>query len=143
MSLMIGTAIPTLSHSVTPAVLSADWNHTVAITRTTITLQVVENPPLRRGSSIHNAAWANLSALHTEMTRLALWYPYPRMAVAELASPTQAGTSWDFSTIDPIVEDFFAATSNRSSVFTISTIPTWMFRQADPGPVPSSPDEAM
>jgi len=126
-----------------PPVLTVDWNKAIATTRTTITLQVVENPPLRSGSSIHDAAWANLAALHTQMTRLALWYPYPRLAVAELTPSTHNKTSWNFSDIDPIVEDFFTATAGRSSVFTMSTIPTWMFQQADPGPVPASPDDAM
>jgi hypothetical protein len=60
-----------------PDKLSVDWQTITGTTRTTITLQVVENPPLRPGSSIHDKAWANLAALHTDMTRLALWYPYP------------------------------------------------------------------
>jgi hypothetical protein len=124
-------------------VLKIDWDMVTGTTRTTITLQVVENPPLRRGSSIHDAAWSNLSALHTDMTRLALWYPYPRLAVAELAPPTASATSWNFADIDPIVEDFFRATGEHSRVFTMSTIPTWMFKLGDPGPVPASPDEAM
>jgi hypothetical protein len=123
--------------------LHVDWNQLGAPTKTTITLQVVENPPLMRGSTIHDNAWKSLRELKTEKTRLALWYPYPRLAVAELVPPTEQATSWDFSQIDPIVEDFFAATENRSSVFTMSTIPTWMFKQADPGPIPANPAEAM
>ena len=126
-----------------PAKLSVDWKTITGTTRTTITLQVVENPPLRRGSSIHDAAWANLAALHTDMTRLALWYPYPRLAVAELQPPTSTNTSWNFDAIDPIVSDFFQATKGHSSVFTMSTLPTWIFRDADPGPIPASPDEAV
>jgi len=131
------------AQSTQPAQLSVDWGKIIGTTRTTITLQVVENPPLRRESTIHDEAWANLAALHTDMTRLALWYPYPRLAVAELKPPTQKETSWDFTNIDPLVSDFFRATDGHSSVFTMSTLPTWMFRDADPGPVPASPDEAM
>ena len=142
-ALLLGFSGVVCAQTAMPPVLTVDWNKTIATTRTTITLQVVENPPLRHGSSIHDAAWANLAALHTQMTRLALWYPYPRLAVAELAAPTQNQTSWNFSDIDPIVADFFTATAGRSSVFTMSTIPTWMFQQADPGPVPASPDDAM
>ncbi|MGH9495438.1 MAG: glycosyl hydrolase family 39 [Candidatus Sulfotelmatobacter sp.] len=123
--------------------LRVDWNSLGPPTKTVITLQVVENPPLMRGSAIHDNAWKSLRELKTEKTRLALWYPYPRLAVAELAPPTEHATSWDFSHIDPIVEDFFAATENRSSVFTMSTIPTWMFKSADPGPIPANPAEAM
>jgi hypothetical protein len=126
-----------------PPELTIDWIKVLGTTRTTITLQVVENPPLRRGSSIHDNAWASLAALHLDMARLALWYPYPRLAVAELAPPAAGETSWNFEDIDPIVDDFFRATSGHPSVFTMSTIPTWMFADADPGPVPRSPDEAM
>jgi hypothetical protein len=126
----------------TPA-LTVDWNTLGAPTKTTITLQVVENPPLTRTSAIHDAAWQALAALHTDKTRLALWYPYPRLAVAELAPPTAQTISWSFTEIDPIVEDFFAATAGRSTVFTMSTIPTWMFTHADPGPIPASSAEAM
>ena len=125
------------------AVVTVDWTHVLGTTKTVITLQVVENPPLRRGSAIHDAAWANLAALHTDRTRLALWYPYPRLAVAELEKPTKDSTFWDFSKIDPIVEDFFRATAKHDSVFTMSTIPTWMFCDAAHEPVPASPDEAM
>jgi len=124
-------------------VVDIDWTHIVATTRTTITLQVVENPPLLSGSPIHDAAWQNLENLHSDMTRLALWYPYPRMAVAELAPPVDTKTSWDFKSLDPIVEDFFHAADGHATVFTMSTIPTWMFLDADPGSIPVSPDEAM
>ncbi len=123
--------------------LRVDWNQVGVPTKTVITLQVVQNPPLLRGSAIHDNAWKSLRELGSEKTRLALWYPYPRLAVAELAPPSEHATSWDFSQIDPIVEDFFAATENRSSVFTMSTIPTWMFKQADPGPIPRDPSEAI
>ncbi len=76
------------------------------------------------------------------MTRLALWYPYPRLAVAELQPPTPTSTSWDFDAIDSLVGDFFVATKGHGSVFTMSTLPAWMFRNANPGPIPESPDEA-
>ena len=125
-----------------PAELSIDWHIITGTTRTTITLQVVENPPLRRGSSIHDAAWTSLAALHTDMTRLTLWYPYPRLAVAELQPPTPTCTSWNFDAIDPLADDFFRATNGHSSVFTMSTLPTWLFRDANPGPIPASVDEA-
>ncbi len=124
-------------------VVQVDWSQLAEPTRTTITLQVVENPPLTLTSPIHQNAWQSLADLRTDKTRLALWYPYPRLAVAELRPPTAQDTFWDFTKIDPIVEDFFASTKGRTSVLTISTIPTWMFAQADPGAIPSSPNEAM
>ena len=126
-----------------PTTINVEWNKLGPTTHTTITLQVVENPPLRTASTIHDAAWKNLASLHTDMTRLAFWYPYPRLAVAELEAPTNGHTSWDFSLIDPIAADFVHATNGRSTVFTMSTIPSWMFDKGDPGALPQSADEAM
>jgi hypothetical protein len=140
--LVLLVGMPAAAQTNQLAELSIDWQTIIGTTRTTITLQVVENPPLRSGSSIHDNAWANLAALHTDMTRLALWYPYPRLAVAELQPPTPTNTSWNFDAIDPLVSDFFRETNGHSSVFTMSTLPTWMFRNANPGPIPASPDEA-
>jgi hypothetical protein len=94
--------------------LKVDWSQVGPPTKTVITLQVVQNPPLLRGSAIHDNAWKSLRELGSEKTRLALWYPYPRLAVAELAPPSEHATSWDFSQIDPIVEDFFAATAGAA-----------------------------
>jgi hypothetical protein len=104
---------------------------------------VVENPPLRRGSPIHDAAWSSLARLHTEKTRLALWFPYPQLAVAELSPPAPQAATWDFSAIDPIVEDFVSATGDRNSVFSFATIPSWMFAGPGPGEITSSPGDAM
>ncbi len=141
-SLLSIIALGVAAAAQTPTV-QVDWSQLGPATRTTITLQVVENPPLMRTSPIHQNAWLALANLHTDKTRLALWYPYPHLAVAELRPPTARDTFWDFTQIDPIVEDFFAATKGRASVFTMSTIPTWMFAQADPGAIPSSPNQVM
>ena len=143
-ALLLAVTLPAVAQQTSaPPTVSIDWSHTAGVTRTTITLQVVENPPLRRGSPIHDAAWANLEALHTDETRLALWYPYPRLAVAELTRPTATSTSWNFSDIDPIVDDFFRATAGHSSVFTMSTLPAWVYCDVSPAALPASPDEAV
>jgi hypothetical protein len=44
-----------------PVKLKIDWSRTVRISQTTPTLQVVVNPPLRRGTSVHDNAF---KALH-------------------------------------------------------------------------------
>ncbi len=117
-------AMPAVAQTNQPAELSVDWQTIIDTTQMTITLQVVENPPLRRGSSIHDNAWTNLAELHTDMTRLALWYPYLRLTVPELQPPTSTSTSWNFDAIDPRVSDFFRATNDQSSVFAMSTLLT-------------------
>jgi hypothetical protein len=74
--------------------------------------------------------------------RLAMWYPYPRLGVAELQPPAPDHTSWDFSLIDPLVSDFFRSTSGHPSVLTFSTIPQWMFTTPSSVTLPDNPDQA-
>lgn len=73
------------------------------------------------------------------------WLPYPRLAVAELQPPntTARTTSWDFSLIDPMMCDLFAAQQgNRSVVINFSTIPEWMYETPNPVPYPDDPNQA-
>jgi len=86
--------------------VAIDWSQIKAVSRSTPTLQVVVNPPLRRGSTIHDPVFASLHDLGAEMVRYVPWLPYPRLAVAELEPPTATNTSWDFSVIDPLTIDF-------------------------------------
>ncbi|CAF0998374.1 unnamed protein product, partial [Rotaria magnacalcarata] len=61
-----------------------DYNlHTVA------SLQVVTNPlATREFSPVHQQVFANLKQLNAEYTRYAVWFPYPKLAVAELDPPS-------------------------------------------------------
>jgi len=43
---------------------------------------------IRRGSPIHDQTFKALSQLKAEYVRFVPWFPYPRLAVAELAEPT-------------------------------------------------------
>jgi len=122
--------------------IAPNWASIVRVSITKITLQAVANPPLRRGSPIHYAAWESMRALHARDARMAFWYPYPRLAVAELAAPSEGQTSWDFSLMDLLIEDFIRAANGRS-VFTISTIPQWMFATDAPVEIPADPNEAV
>src|SRR5512136_2334779 len=90
--------------------LAIDWNKVVREMKTTPTLQVVVNPPLRRGSPIHDRAFEELRKLGAEYVRYVPWLPYPRLGVAELEPPADGKTSWDFSLIDPLTVDFLEAT---------------------------------
>jgi Glycosyl hydrolases family 39 len=119
-----------------------DWTKTQP-NRTTPTLQVVVNPKLRRGSPIHDAAFTSLHRLGADYVRYAFWYPYPKLAVAELKAPTANQTSWDFQYLDPLVEDFFHATEGHTSVLSFCTQPQWMFATARPVAYPDDPDQAI
>lgn len=123
------------------AKVAIDWDKTVLVLRSTPTLQVVVNPMLNRGSSIHDGAFSAVKALGAEDVRYVPWLPYPRLAVAELEPPTPTSTSWNFSPIDPMMEDFMAATSGHSTVINFSTIPAWLFKTPQLVTYPKDPNQ--
>ena len=121
-----------------PGGLDIRWDAVSQISKTTATLQVVVNPPLRRGSAIHDAVFRALHDLGAEYVRYVPWLPYPRLAVAEL----EPGV-WDTSLIDPMTIDFFNATEGHATILNFSTIPAWLFKTDKPVTYPADPDEAM
>jgi hypothetical protein len=125
----------------TPRRVSVDWKTVERISKTSTTLQVVVNPPLRQGTLIHDGAWDSLHSLKADYVRFVPWLPYPRLAVAELEPPSAGQASWDFSFIDPLVSDFFAATAGRPVMLNFSTIPQWMYRTDKAVTYPADPNE--
>jgi len=61
-----------------------NWDKVVTVSKTTPTLQVVVNPPLRRGSKIHDPVFQALHNLGADHVRYVPWLPYPKLGVAEL-----------------------------------------------------------
>jgi hypothetical protein len=102
---------------------TVNWDKVMTVSKTTPTLQVVVNPPLRRGSQIHDPVFQALHHLGADFVRYVPWLPYPRLGVAELEPPADGKTSWDFSAIDPMTEDFINATSGHSVILNFSTSP--------------------
>ena len=121
--------------------IQADWDKVVAVSKTVPTLQVVVNPPLRRGSKIHDRVFQALHDLGADCVRYVPWLPYPKLGVAELEPPKDGKTSWDFSLIDPMTEDFMNATAGHPVILNFSTIPEWMFKTEKPVPYPADPDQ--
>lgn len=123
--------------------LLIDWNKTTAVINTRATLQVLVNPPLQPGQPLSNAAFEAVRELGPDDVRFQAWFPYPKLAVAELQPPTPQATSWDFSLIDPVVKAFMAATEGHETVMDFSTIPQWMFVTDPPVVYPSDPNQEM
>lgn len=121
--------------------LTINWDKTVVISKTIPTLQVVVNPPLRPGQPLSEPAYAALKELGADYVRYVPWHPYPKLAVAELAPPTAQSTSWDFSLIDPMTKNFFAATAGHPVVMNFSTIPAWLFKTDQPVEYPADPNQ--
>ncbi len=127
-----------------PAVeVKVSWDKVVTVSKSTPTLQVVVNPPLRRGSQIHDRVFQALKELGADYVRYVPWLPYPKLGVAELEPPKNGKISWDFSLIDPMTEDFMNATAGHSVIINFSTIPQWMFKTEKPVPYPSDPDQVV
>jgi hypothetical protein len=120
--------------------VEVSWDKVEAVNKTIPTLQVVVNPPLRPGSAIGEKAYAEVKRLGADYVRYVPWLPYPKLAVAELEPPADGKTSWDFSLIDPMTEDFLRATSGHSVIVNFSTTPQWMWVTPKPVAYPSDPD---
>jgi len=121
--------------------LKVDWGIKEMTSRSTPTLQVVGNPQLRRGAFMHDGSFNALRDLKADYVRYVPWFPYPKLAVAELDAPEAQKTSWDFSLIDPMTLDFFDATKGHSTIMNFSTIPQWMFKTEQRVAYPADPNE--
>jgi hypothetical protein len=121
--------------------LTIDWNKTTVVSKSTPTLQVVVNPPLRHGEPLSEASYKAVKELGADYVRYVPWLPYPRLGVAELEPPTPEKTSWDFSLIDPMTKDFLAATEGHPTVMNFSTIPQWMYKTDKPIAYPDDPNK--
>ncbi len=121
--------------------LTIHWDKTTVVSKSTPTLQVVVNPPLRPGEPLGAASYKAVKELGADYVRYVPWLPYPRLGVAELEPPTSEKTSWDFSLIDPMTKDFLAATEGHPTVMNFSTMPTWLFKTDKPVTYPADPNQ--
>ncbi|CAF0787810.1 unnamed protein product [Adineta ricciae] len=55
-----------------------------------------------------------------------------RLLVQIQCNPPQNNTYWDFTYIDPMLEDFLAATDGHSRIISFSTQPNWLFQLDTP-----------
>jgi hypothetical protein len=137
---MVGLGVVALLGAQKPPVITVHWDKATVVSRSTPTLQVVVNPPLRPGDPLSAASYKAVKDLGADYVRYVPWLPYPKLAVAELDPPTVQKTSWDFSLIDPMTKDFLAANEGHPTVMNFSTIPTWLFKTDKPVTYPADPN---
>jgi hypothetical protein len=127
------------AHSHAQHTVTADWGKTQLISKTTPTLQLVENPMVRPGSPIHKSVFKALKDLQADYLRYVPWFPYPKMAVAELRPPTRTETFWDFTYLDSTMQAVMEATKGHPVVINFSTTPAWMWETENKVPYPEDP----
>lgn len=72
-----------------PILIEVTWTATEYKLHTIPTLQLVTNPLVSREfSPVSKEIFANLKQLNAEYARYAVWFPYPKLAVAELDPPS-------------------------------------------------------
>ncbi len=119
------------------ATLTTNWDEPIGVSATIPTTQILAHAYTLRSSPLHDPLFKALRDLHTDDTRLQLWYSVTRQAVLEIKEPTATETFWDFQYSDPLMSDFYANTSGKHHI-NMSTIPRWMLN-VPPLEVPKDP----
>ena len=82
-------------------------------------------------SNISSTVFDVMAELQADYMRHVPWFPYPRLAVAELAPPETVNgtcrTFWNFTYIDPITIAVLNATKGHGIVLGFATSPEWMW----------------
>lgn len=139
MLLQISTSLAAVPGKGSDVTVAVDWDAVTGTSKTLLTVQVCPEPPMRRGAALHDQWVVALRNLNMSYARLQPWAPFPKLSIAELDPPRDGRTSWDFSTIDPLVLDFYAAQEGRPIMLN-PAIPTWLFDEP-PHQYPRDPDE--
>ena len=125
--LFVRSALPLAPPPSSDAVqVTTDWSAVTGTSVTVTTTQILGHAYTLTDSPIHDQLFKALRDLHTDDTRLQLWYSVTRQAVLEQKEPTATETFWDFQYSDPLVSEYYANTTGKHHV-NISTIPRWMF----------------
>ena len=140
-ALILASASSSFGFEGKPVPVQVNWQKVVRVSNTEATLLVLATPHLRRGSTFHDRAFEEMKQLGSNYLRFDPWQAYPHLGVPELDPPTSGKTSWDFSVIDPVMEDVMAAAAGHSIVLNFSTIPQWMFKTPSPAPYPADPNQ--
>eukprot|EP00747_Dinoflagellata_sp_TGD_P028785 gnl/TRDRNA2_/TRDRNA2_133481_c0_seq1.p1 gnl/TRDRNA2_/TRDRNA2_133481_c0~~gnl/TRDRNA2_/TRDRNA2_133481_c0_seq1.p1 ORF type:complete len:565 (+),score=84.60 gnl/TRDRNA2_/TRDRNA2_133481_c0_seq1:150-1844(+) len=87
-------------------------------------LDQVNPRTMARNSPIHKEVFARIKELAADHIRYLHWDPFPTSFPLP-HPPVNNKTSWDFSGIDPYVEDFMTASEGHDSVINFAPMYTW------------------
>ena len=138
--IVIFAACQALTAQDQPITIQAHWDKVIRVSRTVPTYLLGAGPSVWRDSPLHDKVFQTLKDLGADDVRFAGGgYVFPHYGVAELAPPTATGTSWDFSYVDPLMEDVMNMVKGRPAVINFTTIPAWMFKLKEPVHYPADP----
>lgn len=120
--------------------VTVDWTKVVATSNLSPSVYVVTNPMMRPGSPIHGPVNKAVRDLNADYLRYMAYFLHPRLSIAALYPPKEGKTSWDFSTMDPLILDFFKATEGHPAMLQMSTLPAWFFKTGRDFIYPDDPD---
>ena len=133
-------AVPGVGAADQPVKVQVRWDHVLRVSRTEPTLLFGSSRMTMRGAPLHDEILQRVKALGANDVRYTgTGYLFPHMGIAELEPPTITKTYWDFSYIDPLVEDAMGALAGHPVVLNFTTIPEWMFKTAKPVAYPADP----
>jgi hypothetical protein len=112
-----------------PQKVAIEWDKVIAVSKLHGSVQL---GPGEAKDPVHDQIMRSLHDLQADFVRYVPWYPAPKSAVAELYPPENGKTSWNFSTIDPPLEEFLRVMDGHSFIMNFSTIPEWMFKTEKP-----------
>ena len=126
MEAITGTATSGTATGSVAATVSVDWSTVKKVASTAATVEVDVMPFLGRTHeggpfSGYMEALANLGA---EFVRFSPWFPYPRVAVTELApsdcTASKPATNWNSTLFDGVIRDFMSAVCGPGAVLNYS-----------------------
>ena len=79
---------------------------------------------MARGAELHDEVFARIRELAADHVRYLHWDPF-ELSYPLKHPPSGGKTSWDFSGIDPYVEDFMAASAGHDAVINFAPMYTW------------------
>lgn len=120
--------------------VNADWDNLIGNSRLSASAYIVNNPKMRRDSSIRKPVISAIKDLEIDNLRYMTYFSFRKLSIPELYPPKNGKTSWDFSLMDEPMTDMFKATSGRSIILTLGAIPDWMFKGEQDPKYPDDPN---
>ena len=103
--LLVSTAAPARSGEEAPVKVTVHWEKVERVSKTSASLLYLATPLTKRGAPTHDPMLKAVKDLGADYVRAVPCNLCPHLEVPELEPPGRHTTSWDFSYVDPQIED--------------------------------------